>query len=379
MKKKGMLVCADCGTEFTKNDAEDAAEGPETGAPDSEDMMEGSENPKCPNCGSEKIKKTLVIIRKEIADVDEELEDDDDDEDDDEDEEDDEGLEIEDEDDEEGDDEEEEVLENEPPVIKSLNRANKKTAFVEAMNLSTALAESVAKILTGKISKAQDTYEEVMTDFNAVMDTAFKSWVSGETVSKSNNLDEQAILIHKRVNNIIKEGGAAMPNKKTRPESLDSLELPDDVKAYIASLETEEGDVEKADIFKGLSPEVAAIVKRAEITNEQAEAQKFIDVAKAFTHIPGDKVELAKSLRHSSETDEEGYKTLISTLTATNENLKDSSVFKSFGKPGSGDKVSKKSTEAAELVSKGVFKTLEAAEVSLMNGSDYIATTHEAN
>lgn len=364
VKKKKMMHCADCGNE----------------------MAEGQK--KC-SCGSMNISKSLIIIRKETAESGEELPDDDVDDDDvdvvDIDVEDD--IDVDDEDDDDEDDDEDEDDDDdvvEPVVAKSLTGDAKKVAFVEALNLSTALAESITKILGSDISKAAESYEDVMTDFNTVLDTAFDTWVSGESVSKADDVDAQTQLISTRIHNITKEGGAAMPTKITRPESLDTAELPDDIKAYITSLESGEpvekkDDDEEVDIYKGLSPEVANIVKKAEATNEQNEAQKFIDVAKGFTHIPGDKTELAKSLRHASETDEAGYKVLVSTLTATNENLSQSDVFKSYGKPGakSGDsEVSKRHADAVALVEKGDFATVDQAEVSLMDGSDYAATNN---
>jgi len=349
-KRKGLLTCADCKAE----------------------MAPGMD--KCPECGSTNIKKSIIIIRKETSDVDDELDTDEVDEDDDDSDEDDEDEEEDDEDSEDDEDDDEDVVE---PVV--LEGVGKRIAFVEALNLSTALAEGVTKILTGDISKAATSYEDVMTEFNTVMDTAFEQWVSGDTISKADALESQSTLIHTRVNNIIKEGGAVMPNKITRPESFDSAELPDDLKAYIESLESaepvEKKDDEEEDIFKGLTPKAAEIVRKAAETNEQSEADKFITLAKSYTHIPGEKVELAKSLRKSSESDPEGFKVLTETLAASNENLKQSDIFKAYGRPGHGDsEVSKNHTAAEELVSKGDFDTIEQAEVSLMGGADYQST-----
>lgn len=365
-KKKGMSTCADCGKTVD------------------EGMTE------CPECGSTSIKKSIIIIRKETVDVDDEIVDEDDDEEDD----DEDDEEDEDEGEEDDAEEEKEVL-NDPPVVLAVD--DKKIAGVEALNLSTALAEGVVKILSGDISKASSAYEDVMTDFNTVMDTAFEQWVAGNTVSKAGDLTAQTTLIKNRITTIMKDEGAVMSDTRpTAPAAVDDVEVPpvvqtyiDALEAYADSLEEDEsgeddtvgksGVSEEEDIFKGLTPKAADIVRKAAETNERAEVQKFVDVAKGFTHIPGDKDELAKSLRLASDASEDVYKNLIETLTAANENLVQSDVFKSYGRPGSGKgEISKRTTEAAELVSKGLFATIEQAEVSMMNGGDYKATT-EAN
>lgn len=329
----------------------------------------------CPSDGSTKIKKSLVLVRKETVDEDEDLEDlevddltDEDDEDEDLEDEEEGDEEDEEEDDDEDDDEESE----EAP--EPLTTVGKRAMAVEVMNLSTALAAKISKIFkSGNLKNAEAVYENVMTEFNGVMDAATQSYLSGASISKSSEVGKQATLIQKRVSRILKTEGGTMP-KKQRPDGVDFEKLPDDLKSYISELEGTD-DVEKADIFKGLTPEAAKIVKQAAETNEQSTAQKFLDIAKAFTHIPGDKSELAKSLRKAKETDEATYKTLIDTLTASNENLKQGDIFKSYGSRGAGDPSDDpKMKEAKELVSKGTYPTIEQAMVAVMDGESYKPT-----
>lgn len=349
-KKRIIRTCGECGEEIEKGvDA-------------------------CPSDGSTKIKKSLVLVRKETVDEDEEdLELDDLDDEADEDDEDleDEEDEDEEEDEEDEDDDEDDESEEAP---EPLTPVGKRAMAVEVMNLSTALAAKISKIFkSGNLQNAEAAYENVMTEFNGVMDAATQTYLSGASISKSNEIDKQTTLIRKRVSRIIKAEGGTMP-KKQRPEGVDFEKLPDEIKSYISELEGTD-EVDKADIFKGLTPEAAKIVKQAAETNEKATAQEFLDIAKSFTHVPGDKSELAKSLRKAKETDEATYKTLIDTLTASNENLKQGDIFKSYGSRGAGDSnEDPKMKEARELVSKGTYPTVEQAMVAVMGGESYKPT-----
>lgn len=350
-KKRIIRTCGECGEEVAKGlDA-------------------------CPSDGNTKIKKSLVLVRKETVDEDEEdldLDDLEDEADEDEEDLDDEDEEEDDEDEEEDDDEDEDdESEDEPEPLTSVG---KRAMTVEVMNLSTALASKISKIFkSSNLRGAEKAYEDVMTEFNGVMDAATQSYLSGASISKSDEVDKQTTLIRKRVSRIIKAEGGTMP-KKQRPEGVDFDKLPDELKSYISDLEGTD-EVEKADIFKGLTPEAAAIVKRAAETNEKNTAQEFLDLAKSFDHVPGDKTELAKSLRHLSETDPKAFETMKNTLTASNENLKQGDIFKSYGSRGQGDpNEDPKMKEARELVSKGTYPTVEQALVAVMDGQSYKPT-----
>jgi hypothetical protein len=163
--------------------------------------------------------------------------------------------------------------------------------------------------------------------------------------------------------------------KQSRPTALDSLELPDDVSAYISGLEEGAG-IEKSDIFKGLTPEAAEIVKSAQELVEENEQKKFKEKAESFTHLPGDRDELAKSLRAMHSIDPEGYDTLVKSLDAANEAAKSGDITKAIGRPGGGEPTSaieKRKTQAQKMVENGEFPTVEQAEVALLsnNPSEY--------
>lgn len=362
-KKKGTLTCGSCGSNLAAGTT------------------------KCQNCGSTNIKKGLIVVRKASADVaddvdleefvdgideggeEDELEDEAEDEDE---------LVDEDEGEEEYEDDEEGTLVDEDELA-PLSAVGKRVAAVEVLNLGTALAENICKVFDVDHLQAPNEYERVMTEFNAVIDNAAASWLTGATVSKADTVDGQVTLIQERIGNITKKEGNAMPDVK-RPNNLDEIELPDDVKAYINGLEGAAG-IEKRDpeeIYKGLDPSVVETIKKSAEIVEQNEANKYLEIAKGFKHLPGDKSELAVSLRKTAAIGDGPYKTLIDTLTAANENLKQSDVFKQYGAPGGGepaDEISKRDREADELVKKGAFPTKEQALVSLMDGRNYRPTT----
>jgi hypothetical protein len=353
-KKRIARVCGDCGEEIAK----------------------GVEACETDDCETTTIKKSLVIVTKATGDEDDDdldlenaaVEDltDEDDADDDDDSDDDSDDDAD--DDSDDDDEDDEEVTPEP-----LTEVGKRVMAVEALNLSTSLAEKIQKIFGGaKISKAPAAYEKAMEEFNGVMDAAADTWLTGASVSKTSESKAQVALITKRVHKIMK--GVAMPTKK-RPDGLKIDELPDEVKAYISSLEggdDDANDVEK--IYKGLSPEAAKIVKDSAALIEKNTASKFMDIAKKFTQLPGERDELAKSLRKLAETDTAAYDTMINTLTAANENLEQAGIFKSYGRPGTDETETDISKKAKEAVAKGDYDTIEQAEVALMDGSAYRPT-----
>lgn len=339
-------------------------------------------------CGSSNIKKSIVLVRKATGDDDEELPDlsdldldeevegeeeeneEEDDDEEDENEEDGEGEE------EEGEDDDEE--EEDPPVVKSLSADAQHLVALETLNIATSLAEKIAKVFSGSPEEIEKNYEDTMTELNSVMDTAAEKWMSGSTISKAAEVESQVALIKKRVNTLIAKDGE-MPKKVERPAALDGLELPEEVKNYITSLESSDGNVTKSesgeeDIYKGLTPAAAEIVRKAAETNERAEQEKYMSIAKSLKYVPGDRDELAKSLRKAAEESPEAYETLKKSLEASNELLSESDVFKQHGLPGGGeptDAISKRRAQAKELVEKGEYPTIEQAEVSLMDGSAY--------
>lgn len=372
-KKKSFRECGDCGS--------DMAAGVDT----------------C-TCGSSNVKKGLYIIRKaegddnddieaELDELDEELDDlenEDEDEEDDTDSEDDEEEdddELEDEaDEDESEDEDEESEDDE--AVAPLTTVGKRRMALEAVNLSTALAEEIVKVFSGKKTDGRrQSYEDVMTQFNTVFDSAAEAWFGGKTVSKSTQGKAQTTLVRKRVEEILKEGGAMPKSKKReRPGTIKFDELPDDVKQYISSLEGgDDEDVEKADIYKGLSPQAAEIVKRSGEIIERDTAKKYMDIAKSLTHVPGERDKLAKALRTAAETSSEDYDTLLASLRASNEVMKSSGIFTTHGSSGDGQssevkKHNDRIAKAKELVKAGQFTDEESAYVSLMDGSDYHAT-----
>jgi hypothetical protein len=223
----------------------------------------------------------------------------------------------------------------------------------------------------------------VMTELNNVMDAAAERWMSGTTVSKAapKARRKQLEIIKRKVQSVIaKAEGKEMPKKPKRPSSLDGLQLPDDVASYIKELE---GDVSKSDddIYKGLSPEVAKRLQRADELVEKQYTKDWEDIAKNYTHVPGDKSELAAALRTAFETSPEAFNTLKKSLDAAQYNLAQSDVFKQYGSRGTddgSDEVAKRHKEAEELVSKGDYPTVEQAEVALMNkkpGAHYKTVT----
>jgi len=152
-------------------------------------------------------------------------------------------------------------------------------------------------------------------------------------------------------------------------------------KTYTTVVENVGGTVsksdEKTDIYKGLTPEAAEIVRKSADVLEERETEKWESVAKGFKNVPGDKGALGAALRALNEADPEKYKAVAEALGAADAGLQDSEVFKSFGRPGTDTTVSK----AQELVSKGEAKTLDEAELLLIErnpGEFYTPTNSNA-
>jgi len=346
--KKG-LACADCGASLTSGEA-------------------------CEEHPDAEVKKSLVIVRKAVGDNDDDLdaalevedEVDDDDEEDDDDEIDDE-LDEDDEDDEDEEDEDEVVDEDE----KELATVGKSVVGLEALNIATAFVSDVVKCFKGGKFDS-DKYEETMTEFNNVFDAAADTWSSGSAVSKSSKKSHLG-AIAKRVTAITKEEGKKMP----RPKTLKFDELPDDVKDYISTLEGD--DVEKSQkITKraDLPADVRKSLEEADKIVERDKVSHWEGIAKGYTHFPGDKQELAKTLRALSESNPKAFEEMQKTLDAAQENLKQSDIFKSHGLPGGGNPdADPKKSEIEELIKKSNGElTYEQAAVQLMDGSSYKST-----
>jgi hypothetical protein len=303
-----------------------------------------------------------VIVRKAVGDEDDDL---------------DVALEAEVEDeadeDDEDEDEDDEVDEDE----KVLAPVGKSIVGLEALNLATAFVEDVVKVFNTK-KFDRDSYEEVMTEFNNLMDAAADTWASGSAVSKSSKKSHLG-AINKRISAITKEEGKKMP-KATRPKDLNLDGLPDNVKDYIATLEGD--DVEKSHrITKraDLPEDVRKSLEAADQIVEKDKVAHWESVAKSYSHFPGDKGDLAKTLRALSESNPTAFEEMKKTLDAAEENLAQSDIFKSHGRPGNGEpqeKIEKRRGEAQKLVDDGKFDTIEKAMVSLMDGSDYAPTAN---
>lgn len=352
-KRAGKRECAECGTEVSKGDTE------------------------CPDCGSDSIMKSIIIVRKEVTDEsvsDEELDD---------------ALEaVEDEDGEEEDDQEDdtddeeesdEVVESDEsdePVEKKFTSAESAAVSVGALAVATEYAVKIAKAFEGGVStKTPVQYESIMTEFNAAMDEAAQGWLA-KSLETSSEISKKAGEVQSQITTIIKHAteGGAMP-QINRPATLDGLDLPTDVAEYVSGLEAAAG-IEKKDIYAGLDPEVAQIVRKSAEIVEESEQQKWLGIAKSFDAVPGDKAELAKSLRTLHSTDKTAYDALVKSLEGANEAAKRGDITKSWGAPGGGepsDVIEKRRTTAKSLVESGQFPTIEQAEVHLLsaNPSEY--------
>lgn len=351
-KRAGKRECAECGASVSKGMSE------------------------CPECGSDSITKSIIIVRKEVTDesvTDEEVGDaleavEDDDSDDDEED----GEEVE--DDEEDDSTDEEDEEEEPVVEKSFTDSESALIAVDALTIATKFADKIAKAFVSKNVTAE--YESVMTELNEDMDEAAAGWLAKSFSTDGNEISKKAGVVRQQITDIIKhaqEGGVM--TQRTRPASLDGLELPAEVAEYVSGLEEDAG-IQKNDIFKGLTPEATEIVKNAQTLIEEREQEKWLEVAKKFDAVPGDRAELAKSLRTLHSTDPKAYDALVKSLEGANEAAKRGDITKVYGLPGGGEPTSvieKRKNEAQKLVESGEFPTIEQAEVHLLglNPSEY--------
>lgn len=311
----------------------------------------------CGECGGEELKKSLVIVRKAVGDEEDDLEtavtadDVEDEESDDvddevEDESDDEEDEADDDDEEdEEEDEDEDDEEEEPAVVKSENGLRD----LEVLNVMTACAEDVVKVF--KEGGDRSAYEETMVELNNVMDAAAEKWFAGTNITKSADADGHATVIRERVDGIIgKEKKVA--KKSTSAQQTQTItkreDLPEDVRKSL----------EAAD----------AIV-------EENTATKWLNIAKGYANFPGDKVELAKTLRTLSESSPEAFESLKKTLDAAEEQLAESEVLKAWGAPGgTEDPSSDPNISKAQEIAKAEGITVEQAQVRLMDGKSYQPT-----
>lgn len=352
-KRKGTRTCGDCGDEVAVGIT------------------------KC-ECGSENIKKSLVVVRKAVGDEDDDLEtaaasseveEDEEEEDEDLDSLEDDDDEDDEEDDEEDEDEDEEDDEDDDTPPAGVKKANIPLLGLEALNISTAAAEDIVKVFADGGNR--EAYEEVMVEFNNIMDSAAEKWFGGSVVSKAGDSAGHAALIRERVNGIISK-----EKTMARPKNFDNLDP--ETKKYIEELEGSEDAVTKSISKRDDLPEdVRKSLEAADRIVEERETEKWNGIAKGYSHFPGDKVELAKTLRKLHTADPEAFEELKKSLDAAEYNLSQSDIFKSYGQPGGGeptDEISKRRKAAEELVAKGEFATVEQAEVSLMSGADYTPT-----
>jgi RNA polymerase subunit RPABC4/transcription elongation factor Spt4 len=297
---------------------------------------------KCQNCGSSDLAKSLIIIRKsemtgedanapdptdaheEVTEHesgdDEELEDL---------EEDDfepaEGDEDDDEDDEEEDSEDDDAEEDEddeedPKVTKRIVRRRRvaKSANTDSVNLDILMAAlTVAEDISEAVAKndvgEDGAYDRAMHAFNNVCDGAVALWGNGESISKADDSEK------------LKRLKARVAEIRAKLKGSDSED------------DDDEDNVEKSeDIFKGLSPAAAAILREAQSTLEEKKVNEFQTVAKSFGPLPTSEVDLGAALRVLADADKTAYETVTKALKAAAESQRQSDIFKSFGSAQAG-------------------------------------------
>jgi hypothetical protein len=301
----------------------------------------------CGECGSTDIKKSLVIVRKAVGDegddleaevsaddvdeVDEDAESDEEEEEDEEDSEDDE--------DEEDDEEEEEEVAEEGALVKSLRSA-------EVLNIMTACAEDVIKALDSKDTTA---YEEAMVEVNNVLDSAMEKWSKGKNITKADDAAGHLSVIRDRVDGIIgKDKKVTVKKSKETVSTITKREdLPEDVQKSL---------------------------KEADRIVEEATTKHWDEVAEGYSHFPGDKKELAKTLRALSEADEKSFTELKKTLDSAQTALESSEVLKSWGSTGGSENGADQVSAEAKEIAKAENITVEQAQVRLMDGKNYQPT-----
>lgn len=327
---------------------------------------------KCQNCGSTDIKKVRIVIKKtettgedalrpdsEEEVVDDEVEDDDEDlteddfepSDEEDDEDDDDDEDEEDSEDEESDEDDEEDEKKEKKVTKRIVRRRRVSKNAGGnVNLDIMLAGlTVIDDIMGAVAKNdvegdESAYERGMNAFNNVVDEVMTAWLNGDSVSK--------------------EGDDAKLKR---------------LKAKLARLKAQAGagdddDVEKSDndIFKGLNPAAAAILKRSQAVLEEREVEKFEGIAKSLGELSVSDSELGAALRHLSDTDQKHFATVEKALKAAAEAQKQSDIFKSFGsvQPGivaTGDPVNQLETITKSILDGNKNLTQEQAYAEAIN------------
>lgn len=334
-KKKAGKVCGDCDHSLT---SDEVAKSDST----------------CPSCGSENIKKSLVIVRKAVGDEEDDLESTDgvvvdevDDDDEDEGDEDELSDEVEDEDDADEDDEDEEddeEVEDEAPALAAVGKSLRN---LEVFNILTACAEDIVKSLD---SGDSSEYEETMTEVNNVLDAAVEKWQKGRTITKSADAAGHAKLIRDRVNGYIGK-------EKTVPTKVKKSDEP--VTSAITKREDLPEDVQKS-------------LNEADQIIEKSKVDHWNEVAKSLSHLGLD----GPTLRKLHEADPEAFETLKKSLDTAQGQLKESAVLKSWGNPGGGedsDVTKVDQTKAAEIA-KAEGITIEQAQVRLMGAQTYQPT-----
>lgn len=334
-KAKGTRTCADCGSNLA------------AGAT------------KCQNCGSTNIKKSLIIVRKEesvpdapgqeapdpegFADAeaqssDEEPDDatDDESEEDDpefeegdgEDDEDDltegdfEPADEEEDDESESDDDEEDddVQKNSGRIAKSVQA---RAANDVALMFLTA-ADNICKALED--TDPMGAVDAEMTALNNAVDDALDGWVEGRSITKMSDATRQKLQAKLKM---LKAKAAAL---KDPDDDGDDDTTPEGDTDHDFFPKKGSKMAKRSDIYKGLTPEAAEIVRKSHEVLEAAEDKKFEELAKSYA--APNSVELGKSLRFLSENNPDGFKAVEQALKAAQAAVDSSEVFKSFGLPG---------------------------------------------
>jgi hypothetical protein len=254
------------------------------------------------------------------------------------------------------DEDEEQKVESKPvKMSKRLSDDELPMVGLDVLRLSTALVEKMTDIFSNTdLSKRDDEYEAAMLGFNRAMDrAAIENWLTGNSVSKHDDdktVTEAVEAITKVYENVVESVGG-VPVSKSETET---------------------------DIYKGLSPEVAEIVKRSEQVIEERETEKWTGIAKNFKNIPGDPAVLGSALRALHGADAEKYEVVRAALAGSDAALTDGEVFKSIGRPGADSQTADITKRAEELVSKGEHKTVEQAAVALMaaNPGEFYSPTN---
>jgi len=227
------------------------------------------------------------------------------------------------EDDEEDEDDDEEEEEEEPQVTKRVVRRRvAKSAAPEEIQADIALA---AMALISDVSKSlgdEQTYEDVMVEFNNVMDAIHEASSNGNSISKEDKSAKLKRLKARLAQLKAKLGGGG-----------------DD--------DDDDDDVEKSDdIFKGLTPAAAEIVRKSQELIEKNTTEQFETIAKSYGELPASTEDLGKALRFLSEHDSAAYETITKAFAGAANAVKQSSIFDSFGSSMGGEQHKGQTLEA---------------------------------